>query len=107
MVHYKDRTLSLSDKPVTRPNQGNKLRQRAKTARLRFLETDVTPAEYDHIMEHCLKNKVSVSQFLAESILKDAETAKTRKGAVRIQPDLEFTSEEYDKLELLAHLQNK
>ncbi len=99
--------MSLSDKPVTRPNQGSKLRQRAKTARLRFLETDVTLAEYDQIMEHCLKNKVSVSQFLAESILKDAETAKTRKAAVRIQPDLEFASEEYDKLELLAHLQNK
>lgn len=98
--------MSVSDKTVTRPNQGSKLRQRAKTARLRFLETDVTPAEYDQIMEHCLKNKISVSQFIAELILKDAETAKTRK-AVLIQPDLEFASEEYDKLELLAHLHNK
>jgi hypothetical protein len=99
--------LSLSDKPVTRPNLGSKLRLRAKKARQRFLETDVTPAENKQILDHCLKNKISVSQFLADSILEDAASAKTRKAAVRIKPDLEFTSEEYDKLELLAHLQDK
>jgi hypothetical protein len=99
-------TVSIPDKPVTRPNAGNRLRLRAKTARLRFLETDVTTEEHNQIMEYCLRNKVSVSQFLADLILEDAATAKTRKAAVRID-DLEFPAETYDKLELLVHLYKK
>jgi hypothetical protein len=99
--------VSVAEKPVTRPNAGNRLRLRAKTARQRFLETDVTTEEHSQIMEHCLKNKVSVSQFLADLILQDAASGKTRKAPVRINADLEFSAEEYDKLELLVHLHKK
>jgi hypothetical protein len=106
-VHSKDGRVSLSNKPVIRPNSGNRLRLRAKTARQRFLETDVTPAEHKQILEYCLKNKISVSQFLANLILEDAAQAKTRKTPVHIRPELEFSPEEYDKLELLAYLQGK
>jgi hypothetical protein len=99
--------LSISDKPAVRPNFHSKLRLRAKTARQRFLETDVSPAEHQQIMDYCLKNKISVSQFLADLVLEDAATAKNRKAGLRVKPDVELTSEEYDKLELLAHLHNK
>gem|GEM_PF-1749421 len=100
-------TVSIADKPVTRPNAGNRLRLRAKTARQRFLETDVTTEQHEQIMEYCLKNKISVSQFLADLILEDAATAKTRKAAVRVSLDLDFSAEEYEKLELLVHLHRK
>ncbi len=98
--------MSIADKPVTRPNAGNRLRLRAKTARQRFLETDVTTEEHEQIMEYCLKNKISVSQFLADLILEDAASAKTRKAA-RVTADLDFSAEEFEKLELLVHLHRK
>jgi hypothetical protein len=100
-------TLSTSDKPGLRPNTGNRLRSRAKTARLRFVETDVTPEEHNHILEYCLKHKISVSQFLADLLLKDAATAKSRREPVRIETQLEFSADEYAKLELLVHLHKK
>jgi hypothetical protein len=99
--------MSVADKPVTRPNAGNRLRVRAKTARQRFIETDVTTDEHSQIMEYCLKNKISVSQFLADLFLEDAASGKTRKPTVRINADLEFSAEEYDKLELLVRLHKK
>lgn len=95
--------MNRGDKLATRPNAGSRLRLPAKTARQRFLETDATPDEYTQIMNHCLEAKISVSQFLADLILEDATSAKTRKAEVRIHPNLEFTGEEYEKLELLAH----
>jgi hypothetical protein len=100
-------TVSQTDKPAIRGNLGGTLRHRDTTARLKFVETDVSPEEYDKIWEYCLKHKISVSQFLADLILEDAHNAKTPKAAVRIQPDLEFSSDEYEKLELLADLQDK
>jgi hypothetical protein len=57
-----------SEKPELRPNTGNRLRLRAKTPRLRFVETDVTPEEHGKILDYCLNNKISVSQFLADLI---------------------------------------
>jgi hypothetical protein len=99
--------VSISDKSVTRPNAGNKLRLRGRSARQRFIETDVTPEEHNQIMEYCLRNKISVSQFLADLILEDAVTGKACKTAIHIQPDLEFTSEEFEKLELLVHVHKK
>jgi hypothetical protein len=106
-VYQGHTTVSIAEKPVTRPNAGNRLRLRAKTARQRFLETDVTTEEHNQIMEYCLRNKVSVSQFLADLILEDAATAKSRKAAVRINADLTFSADEHDKLELLVHLHKK
>jgi hypothetical protein len=99
--------VSSSEKPVLRPNTGNRLRLRAKTARLRFVETDVTPEEHSQILDYCLKHKISVSQFLADLILQDAATAKNRKGTTRINIQFDLTQEEFDKLELLVHLHKK
>ena len=99
--------MSASEKPILRPNTGNRLRLRAKTARLRFVETDVTPEEHSQILEHCLKHKISVSQFLADLILRDAASGKTRKGPVHINAQFEFSADEYAKLELLVHLYKK
>ena len=80
---------------------------RAKTARLRFVETDVTSEEHSQILDYCLKNKISVSQFLADLILQDAATAKNRKGTTRLNIQFDLTQEELEKLELLVHLHKK
>ena len=98
--------MSISEKPVTRPNAGNQLRLRGKTARQRFLETDVTAEEHKQIMEYCFDHKISVSQFLSELILADAAAAKSRRNVVR-DLNIEFSVEEYEKLELLVHLHKK
>ena len=98
--------MSTSEKPVTRPNAGNQLRLRGKTARQRFLETDVTAEEHKQIMEYCFDHKISVSQFLSELILADAAAAKSRKNVVK-DLNIEFSGEEYDKLELLVHVHKK
>ena len=99
--------MSSSEKPVLRPNTGNRLRLRAKTPRLRFLETDVTPEEHSQILDYCLKHKISVSQFLADLILQDAATAKHRRGITRITIQFDLHQEEFEKLELLVHLHQK
>jgi hypothetical protein len=99
--------LSSSDKTVLRPNTGNPLRVRGKTARLRFVETDVTPEEHGQILDYCLKHKISVSQFLADLILQDAAKARNRKGTTRINIQFDLTQDELEKLELLVHLHRK
>jgi hypothetical protein len=106
-VSKENKTVSSPQKPVLRPNTGNRLRLRAKTARLRFVETDVTPEEHSQLVTYCLKHKVSVSEFLADLILQDAVTARTRKGTVRLNIQVDLPQEEFDKLELLAHLHKK
>jgi hypothetical protein len=102
-----NKTVSSSEKRVLRPNTGNRLRVRAKTARLRFVETDVTPEEHGRILDYCLQHKISVSQFLADLILRDAATAKNRKGTTRLSIEFDLTHEEFEKLELLVHLHKK
>ena len=98
--------MSISDELVIRPNVGNKPRRRGKKPRLWFLETEVTEDERDQILIYCLENKISVSQFLAEVIFDDAAKAETRKHLSR-KMQLEFSEEDYRKLELLVHVQGK
>jgi len=99
--------VNSSEKTVSRPNTGNRLRLRANTARLRFLEADVTPEQHSKILEYCLNHKISVSQFLADLILQDAAKARTRKGTTRIKLHFEVTPEELEKLEMLVHFHQK
>jgi hypothetical protein len=94
-------------KSVRRPNTGNALRSPANTPRKRFLETDVTEAEHQAILDHCLKRKISMSQFLADLIFEDAEESKGRKDPVFLRVELTLTAEQFGKLQLLAHLRQK
>jgi hypothetical protein len=98
--------LSASEKPALRPNTGNRLRLRGKTARQRFIEADVTPDQHRQILEHCLRNKISVSEFLSELILQDAAAHKSRKGR-RVSTEVGLSEVEYAKLELLVYLHGK
>jgi hypothetical protein len=107
MSVFRKSTVNPPKNPVRRPNTGNPLRSPAKTPRDRFLETDVTEEEHQAILDYCLKHKISVSQFLAELIFEDAAESKGRSDHVSLRVELKLTGEQFDKLELLAHLRQK
>jgi hypothetical protein len=100
--------MSRTKKPVVRPNLGSSLRPRTKSPRGRFLATDVSKDEQKEILQHCLKKKISISQFLADLVLQDAASPKpVRKEKVVVRAEFELTPEEQEKLELLARLHKK
>jgi hypothetical protein len=98
----------MGKEPVVRPNRGSSLRPRAETPRRHFLYLDVTKEEQQKIRDYCVQRKISVSQFLAELVIKDATKSKPkRKEKVTIRAEFEVTTEEYEKLELLLRLRQK
>jgi len=97
---------TFSDQVVTRPNFGGILRGSGTKPRQHYLEAEVTAEERKQIVQYCLKQKTSISEFLAELILKDAGKASSAKAVVRVR-DLYVPAEEYTKLELLAHLNKR
>jgi hypothetical protein len=94
-------------KPAVRPNRGSSLRPRASTPRRHFLYLDVTKEEQKKIHEYCQQKKISVSQFLADLVIKDAKSKPKRKEKVTIRAEFEVTPEEQEKLELLLRLHQK
>jgi hypothetical protein len=94
-------------KPAVRPNRGSSLRPRAETPRRHFLYLDVTKEEQKKIHEYCQQKKISVSQFLADLVIKDAKSKPKRKDKITIRAEFEVTPEEQDKLSLLLRLHQK
>lgn len=100
--------MSASNKRVIRPNLGSTLRPRGKTPRKHFLTVDVTKAEQQAILQHCLANGISLSQFLADLVLEDAAKPQPNpKLKVTVKAEFELTQTEHEKLELLARLYKK
>lgn len=100
--------MTPSKPPVIRPNLGGTLRPQAETPRRQFLYTDVTRAEYERIRKYCMDRQLSISQFLADLVLKDATKPRSkRRQKVIVRIELELTPEELDKLELLTRLHQK
>lgn len=82
------------------------VRPQGKSVRHRFLYTDVSEEEHDEIQEYCRENQISVSQFIADLMLKEALKPKPKRKE-RVILEIEVTPEEYDKLELLSRLRKK
>jgi len=100
--------MKAAKKRAVRPNVGGTLRPQAEAPRTRFLYTDVTRAEQQKIQEHCKEKQISVSQFLADLVLKDAAKPRPkRKQKVVVRAALELTPEEREKLEVLTRLHGK
>jgi hypothetical protein len=97
----------MAKKSVVRPNLGGSLRPRAETPRRHFLYLDVTKEEQKKIHEYCKQKKISVSQFLADIVIKDAKSKPKRKEKVTIRAEFDLTPEEQEKLELLLRLHQK
>jgi|SRR5205809_4716937 len=100
--------MSGAKKRVIRPNLGSSLRPRAKTPRKQFLDTDVTKEEQQEILQYCLNNKISVSQFLADLVIEDATKQQpNRRQKVVVNAQFEVTYEQQEKLEVLMRLHKK
>jgi len=100
--------MAESKRRYVRPNLGGSLRAQAETPRRQFLSTDVTVAEYAKIRQYCRARQISLSQFLADLVLKDADKPKAqRKNKVTLKLEIELTPQEHDKLEVLARLYQK
>ena len=90
------------------PSKKRLVRPQAKSVRKRFLYADVTPEEDAEIQEYCRAKHITVSQFLAELVLKDATEAKEKpKKTVTVSPEIKLTPHQQNKLELLARLHEK
>ena len=96
----------MGKRRIVRPNLGGKLRPRADVPRRNFLYIEVTEDERKAIQDYCVKNHISISQFLAELLLDDA-SKPTRTEKILLKPELEFTPAQHEKLELLAMLYSK
>lgn len=84
------------------------VRPQAKSVRKRFLYADVTDTEHEEIQAYCRSRQLSVSQFMADLLLKDAiQSSSTRNPKVVVRPEIQLTSQQRDKLELLARLHQK
>lgn len=97
----------MAKKSVVRPNLGGSLRPRADTPRRHFLYLDVTKEEQRKIHEYCKQKRISVSQFLADIVIKDAKSKPKSKEKITIRAEFEVTPEEQEKLELLLRLRQK
>jgi tRNA(Glu) U13 pseudouridine synthase TruD len=91
---------------VIRPNLGGILRTPDKEPRRRFLYVEVTKEEKNKIRDHCVRKKISISQYLAELMLADAAKPKPAQN-VHLKMEFELAPEEYEKLELLAFQREK
>src|SRR5215469_12577708 len=96
----KQETMVANKRRNVRPNLGGALRPHAEAPRRRFLYTDVTKTEYEEIRQYCVERQISLSQFLADLVLKDAaKTRSKRKQKVIVRAEIELSVEEQDKLE--------
>lgn len=100
--------MNVTSKRVIRPNLGSTLRPRGKTPRKHSLTVDVTKAEQQAILNHCLQNRISLSQFLADLALADAtKPRQNTKQKVLVKAKFKLAQPEYEKLALLARLHQK
>lgn len=81
-------------------------RAQAKSLRDRFLYTDVTEGEYKKILRYCRKSDVSISQFFADLLLKEANKPKANRHQ-KVTLKIELSPAEHERLELLSRLHKK
>jgi hypothetical protein len=95
----------MKKEPV-RPNLGGILRPRQEKGRGKFLYIEVTPDEKKKIHNHCVLKGLSFSHFLSDTMIAEATKPKPSANVV-LKTDFGLSREEYEKLELLAFLQDK
>ena len=81
-------------------------RAQAKRPRDHFLYTDVTEGEYKTIRRYCRDIGVSISQFFADLLLKEANKHKTNRPE-NVTLTIEVTPAQHERLELLSRLHKK
>jgi hypothetical protein len=97
--------LTPAKKPPFYPGVGGVPRKKSKSHRTRVVLTDVTAKEKEIIIKHCLDHKISVSAYLADLALADAQKAPKEKHSQEFT--LTLTYEDVQKLMLLARVKQK
>jgi hypothetical protein len=96
--------VNPSKKPGTKTLQ----RDKAGAPRRHYLVTTVTDLEREAILKHCARHKVSVSAFLADLALKDAQrSAKAKRDNEEVTVTLKLSARDIDKMQMFARLEEK
>lgn len=94
------RVLAKSSAPVS-------MRDKVGAPRHQYLVTTVTKKEKDAILQYCDQHKKSVSAFLADLALKDAQKPANSSGNEQITITLKLPARDLDKMRLFARLEGK
>lgn len=83
-------------------------REKAGAPRHQYLVTTVTKKEKESILKYCDRHKKSVSAFLAELALKDAQqSTKSQPEHEEITLTLKLPARDMDKMRIFARLEDK
>jgi hypothetical protein len=82
-------------------------RDRAGAPRRHYLVTTVTQKEKDAILKYCDKHKKSVSAFLADLALADAQRSSNKLKDQEITGTLKLPARDIDKMRIFARLEDK
>lgn len=83
-------------------------RDKAGAPRRHYLVATVTQKEKDAILGYCDKHRKSVSAFLADLALKEAQkSAKDKLPAKQITVTLKLSARDLDKMRIFARLEDK
>lgn len=83
------------------------VRDRAGAPRRHYLVATVTQKEKDAILRYCDKHRKSVSAFLADLALKEAQAAKDKLPDKQITVTLKLSARDLDKMRIFARLEDK
>ena len=82
-------------------------RDRAGAPRHHYLVTTVTKKEKDAILKYCERHKTSVSSFLADLALADAQKSKNKLEQKEITVTLKLPARDLDQMRIFARLEDK
>src|SRR5262245_40602388 len=82
-------------------------RDKAGAPRRHYLVTTVTKKEKDAILKYCERHKTSVSAFLADLALADAQKARGKAEDEEVTVTLKLPARDIDKMRIFARLEDK
>lgn len=89
-------------------SKAGRSRRQTESPRRRFVWAEASKEEHEEIRAYCRQKGISISQFIAEVVLKDATSSKSRrKQEIILKPEIKLTPQQHDKLEVLARLHRK
>ncbi|HEY2496521.1 MAG TPA: hypothetical protein VGK24_05590 [Candidatus Angelobacter sp.] len=99
--------MSTPKKAAAKAGAHTPARDRAGAPRHHYLVTTVTKKEKDAILQYCERRKKSVSAFLADLALADAQKAKNKLEDEEITVTLKLSARDIDKMRIFARLEEK
>lgn len=94
--------------PPKRPGTKTLQRGKAGAPRRHYLVTTVTELEREAILKYCARHKLSVSAFLADLALRDAQrSARAKREDEEVAVTLRLSARDIDKMRIFARLEEK